>query len=325
MRSLQDLKAFGLALLVAAVAAHAPFARGARAQNLGPDFGAHGGDHAKPDISGFDKDRAKSDMSGFEKNAGSIELIDPKTLRVCADPNNLPFSNDRGEGFENKIAQLLAQKLGKELAYAYYPGATGFVRNTLNAHLCDVILGMPQGNDLVQPTNPYYRTSYAIVARARSDLADIKSLDDPRLKEKGRRIGLVANTPPGNILAANGLLGAVKPYALMVDTRVESPSAEMIRDLKDGKIDIAVLWGPFAGYYAKKADGGLVVAPIEDAKGARMSFRIGFGVRRSDQNWKRELNQFIAQNQGALEEILADYGVPLLGGDGRAQRPRATP
>jgi quinoprotein dehydrogenase-associated probable ABC transporter substrate-binding protein len=290
------LGGFALLFLNAAVAAMSPTA--VHAQNLGPDFGAKGAD-----------------------NAGSIELVDPKVLRVCADPNNLPFSNEKGEGFENKIAQLLAAKLGKEVAYAYYPGATGFVRNTLNAHLCDVILGSPQGNDLVQPTNPYYRTTYGIVTRADSDLAGLQSLDDPRLKEKGRRIGLVANTPPGNILATNGLLGSVKPYPLMVDTRVESPSAKMIEDLQKGDIDIAILWGPFAGYYAKKNPGKLIVAPLEDVKGARMSFRIAFGVRHSDQNWKRELNQFIQQNKAELDAILRDYGVPLLGEDGRALPP----
>lgn len=295
MHKLGALKA-GLAALLLLWAAPAS------AQSLGPDFGAKGAD-----------------------NAGSIELVDPVALRVCADPNNLPFSNEKGEGFENKIAQLLAQKLGKTLAYTYYPGATGFVRNTLNAHLCDVIIGMPQGNDLVQPTNPYYRTTYAIVSRAGADLSDIKSLDDPRLKEKGRRIGLVANTPPGNILAMNGLLAAVKPYALMVDTRVESPSAEMIRDLEKGDIDIAILWGPFAGYYAKKAEGKLVVAPLDDVQGARMSYRIGFGVRHSDQNWKRELNQFIAQNQAALDQILKDYGVPTLPESAGAQPKAGTP
>jgi quinoprotein dehydrogenase-associated probable ABC transporter substrate-binding protein len=264
------------------------------AQTLGQDFGARSSD-----------------------DAGSIELVDPKTLRVCADPNNLPFSNEKGEGFENKIAQLLAGKLGKDLAYAFYPGATGFIRNTLNAHLCDVVLGAPQGNDLVQPTNPYYRTTYAIVTRASSDLSDLKSLDDPRLREKGRRIGLIANTPPGNLLAANGLMGAVKPYALMVDTRVESPSAQMIADLEKGDIDIAVLWGPFAGYYAKRSSGGLIVTPILDGPGARMSFRIAFGVRRSDQSWKRELNAFIAQSRAGIDEILKEYGVPLIGEDGR--------
>ena len=118
-------------------------AASAFAQHMGADAGARGDD-----------------------NKGSIELVDPNVLRVCADPNNLPFSNEKGAGFENKIAEFLAKKLGKELTYAFYPGATGFVRNTLNAHLCDVILGIPQGNDLVQPTNPYYRTTYAIVTRA---------------------------------------------------------------------------------------------------------------------------------------------------------------
>ena len=264
------------------------------AQNMGPDAGARGAD-----------------------NAGAIELVDEKTLRVCADPNNLPFSNEKGEGFENRIAEYLAGKLGKPLAYAFYPGATGFLRNTLNAHLCDVILGMPQGNDLVQPTNPYYRTTYAIVTRAGDGLDGISGLDDPRLKEKGRRIGLVANTPPGNILAREGLMGAVKPYRLMVDTRVESPSAAMIRDLESGDIDVALLWGPIAGFYAKNAKTKLTVAPIPETPGARMAFRIAFGVRHADQNWKRTLNQFIAQNHAELEKILIDYGVPLIDEEGR--------
>lgn len=278
-------RAAGIALAVA-TALSAP---GAMAQNLGPDHGAKGAD-----------------------NAGAIELIDPKVLRVCADPNNLPFSNEKGEGFENKIAELLAKKLNKELAYAYYPGATGFVRNTLNAHLCDVILGMPQGNDLVQPTNPYYRTTYAIVTRDGSELDGMTTLDDPRLKDKPRRIGLVANTPPGNILAKSGLMGSVKPYALMVDTRVELPSASMIYDLETGDIDVALLWGPIAGYYAKHSSAKLHVTPLPETPGTRMAFRIAFGVRNSDQNWKRELNTLLAQNKPEIDKILADYGVPTL-------------
>jgi quinoprotein dehydrogenase-associated probable ABC transporter substrate-binding protein len=259
------------------------------AQHMGPDAGAKSAD-----------------------NAGGVELIDPKVLRVCADPNNLPFSNEKGEGFENKIAEFLARKLGKELAYAFYPGATGFVRNTLNAHLCDVILGMPQGNDLVQPTNPYYRTTYAMVTRAGSDLDGIENLDDPRLKDKKGRIGLVANTPPGNILAKNGMIGLVKPYPLMIDTRVESSSRAMIHDLEKGDIDVALLWGPIAGYYAKNSKTKLVVAPIAETPGVRMAFRIAFGVRHSDQNWKRELNNLIAQNKSEIDKILADYGVPTI-------------
>ena len=282
-------RSFAALLSLAHAAAILFAAAPASAQHMGPDFGAKGDD-----------------------NQGSIELIDPKTLRVCADPNNLPFSNDKGEGFENRVAEFLAKKLGKDLAYSYYPGATGFVRNTLNAHLCDVILGMPQGNDLVQPTNPYYRTTYAIVTRAGSELDGVKSLDDPRLKEKPHRIGLVANTPPGNVLAMNGLMASVKPYALMVDTRVESSGAAMIHDLEKGDIDAALLWGPIAGYYAKHSNQKLNVTSLPETPGARMAFRIGFGVRHSDQNWKRELNTLIAQNKSELERILLDYGVPLL-------------
>ncbi len=286
----------GLAALSRALAAAILFAAApAFAQHMGPDFGAKGDD-----------------------NQGSIELVDQKTLRVCADPNNLPFSNDKGEGFENRIAEFLAKKIGKSLAYSYYPGATGFVRNTLNAHLCDVILGMPQGNDLVQPTNPYYRTTYAIVTRAGSELDGVTSLDDPRLKEKPRRIGLVANTPPGNVLAMNGLMASVKPYPLMVDTRVESSGAAMTHDLEKGEIDIALLWGPIAGYYAKHSSEKLNVTPLPETPGARMAFRIGFGVRHADQNWKRELNTLIAQNKAELERILLDYGVPLLDESGHA-------
>jgi ABC-type amino acid transport substrate-binding protein len=180
-----------------------------------------------------------------------------------------------------------------------------------------VILGIPQGNDLVQPTNPYYRTTYAVVTRAGSELDGLKTLSDPRLKEKPRRIGLVANTPPGNILATNGLMGQVKPYPLMVDTRFESSSAAMIGDLEKGEIDAALLWGPIAGFYAKKSSGKLTLAPLLEESGARMSFRICFGVRHSDQNWKRELNQLIAQYRGEIDKILLDFGVPLIDEAGR--------
>jgi quinoprotein dehydrogenase-associated probable ABC transporter substrate-binding protein len=243
---------------------------------------------------------------------GSIELVDPKVLRVCADPSNLPFSNRAGEGFENKLAQFLAGKLGKDLAYVYYPGATGFIRNTLNAHLCDIVMGMPQGDDIVQPTNPYYRTAYAIVYRAGSDLEGLTSLGDLRLGKNGRRIGLVANTPPGNVLARLGLLASVKPYPLVVDTRVDAPAAEMIRDLESGVVDAAILWGPIAGYHVKRSAGKLAEALLTQEQGARMSFRIAMGVRHSDQEWKRELNRIIAQNQHEIDRLLADYGVPLI-------------
>jgi quinoprotein dehydrogenase-associated probable ABC transporter substrate-binding protein len=241
----------------------------------------------------------------------SIELIDPKVLRVCADPRNLPFSNEKGEGFENKLGELFAEKLQKKLDYMYFPQATGFVRMTLAAHRCDVIMGFPQGDDLVQGTNPYYRTAYALVAKQGSGLDDVATLEDPRLKDK--RIGIVAGTPPATNMAVAGLMANARPYPLMIDTRFDSSSAAMIKDLMSGEIDAGVLWGPIAGYYAKQASPPLHVTPlIKETSGPRLAFRIGMGVRPADQNWKRQLNRLIQENQPAINRILLDFGVPLL-------------
>ncbi len=228
----------------------------------------------------------------------SIELVDPKVLRVCADPRNMPFSDEQSEGFENKLAELFAQKLGKSLAYAWYPQATGFVRNTLGAHKCDVIMGFPQGNDIVQSTNPYYRTSYALVFKSGNGLDDI---------------GIVAGTPPSNYLAAGGLMATAKPYPLVIDTRVDSSAQAMMKDLAAGVIDAGVLWGPMAGYYAKQANPPLKVVPLTREAGApTLVYRITMGVRFSDQEWKRSLNRMIEENQPAINAILLGFGVPLL-------------
>lgn len=241
----------------------------------------------------------------------SIELIDPKVLRVCADPRNMPFSDEKGEGFENKVAELFAGKLQKKLDYAFYPGATGFVRNTLNAHRCDVIMGFPQGDDLAQGTNPYYRTAYALIVKRGNGLDDVTTLEDEHLK--GKHIGIVAGTPPATYLAMGGLMADAKPYPLMIDTRVDSSAEAMINDLNSGAIDAGVLWGPMAGYYAKKAGSSLRVTPLLKEKGGpRLVYRVGMGVRSSDQNWKRQLNQLIRENQAAINKIMLDFGVPLL-------------
>jgi len=241
----------------------------------------------------------------------SIELVDPKVLRVCADPRNLPFSDEKGEGFENKLAELFAQKLQKKLDYTYFPQATGFVRMTLAAHRCDVIMGFPQGDELVQGTNPYYRTSYALVSKPGSGLEDVVSLGDDRLK--GKHLGIIAGTPPATYMAANGLMANAKPYPLMIDTRFDSSAADMIKDLTTGQIDAGVLWGPMAGYYAKQANPPLHVTPLVSEKsGPRLVYRIGMGVRPADQNWKRMLNRLIQENQPAINRILLDFGVPLL-------------
>jgi quinoprotein dehydrogenase-associated probable ABC transporter substrate-binding protein len=241
----------------------------------------------------------------------SIELVDPKVLRVCADPRNMPFSNDKGEGIENKLAELFAEKLQKRLDYMYFPQATGFVKMTLGAHRCDVIMGFPQGDDLVQGTNPYYRTAYALVAKPGTSLDEVTTLEDARLK--GKRIGIVAGTPPATNMAVNGLMMNARPYQLMIDTRVDSSAAAMIKDLMSGEIDAGVLWGPMAGYYAKQANPPLHVTPlVKETTGPRLVFRIGMGVRPADQNWKRLLNRLIQENQPAINKILLDFGVPLL-------------
>jgi quinoprotein dehydrogenase-associated probable ABC transporter substrate-binding protein len=247
----------------------------------------------------------------------SIELVDSKVLRVCADPNNMPFSTDKGEGFENKLAELLADKFGKGLSYSWYPQATGFVRNTLAAHKCDVIMGVPQGDDLVQVTNPYYRTAYALVFKQGHGLEGVDTLGDPRLK--GRRIGIVAGTPPGNNMAANGLMANAKPYPLVIDTRVDSSAAAMMHDLATGEIDAGILWGPMAGYYARRTNPAVTVVPlVKETTGPRMAYRIAMGVRYSDQEWKRQLNSTIQESQPAINKLLLSFGVPLLDDSDRA-------
>lgn len=241
----------------------------------------------------------------------SIELIDPKVLRVCADPHNMPFSTDKGEGFENKVAELFAEKLGKGLSYTWYPQAPGFIRNTLAAHKCDAVMGVPQGDDLLQVTNPYYRTAYALVFKQGRGLDGVETLSDPRLK--GKRIGVVAGTPPGNNMVANGLMANAKPYPLVVDTRVDSSAVAMMQDLAGGEIDAGVLWGPMAGYYARQANPAVTVVPlVKETGGPRLAYRIAMGVRYADQDWKRLLNRTIGENQRAINKVLLGFGVPLL-------------
>jgi quinoprotein dehydrogenase-associated probable ABC transporter substrate-binding protein len=248
----------------------------------------------------------------------SAELVDPKAFRVCADPRNLPFSDEAGAGFENKLAEMFAQKLGEPTSYTYYPQVIGFVRNTLNVLRCDVVMGAAVGDDLVQTTNAYYHTTYALVFKSGDGLDGIDSLEDPRLKNK--HIGIVAGTPPATVLVQQGLMLLARPYALTVDTRINSSSQSMINDIATGQIDAGVLWGPIAGYYAQRVTPHLVVVPLLKEQ-SRMDFRIAMGVRRSDQDWKRKLNQLITENQPEINRILTEYGVPLLDEQGKLISP----
>jgi quinoprotein dehydrogenase-associated probable ABC transporter substrate-binding protein len=240
----------------------------------------------------------------------AAEADERTALRVCADPSGLPFSNDKGEGFENRIAALFAGKLGVPLQYTWYPNSVGFLRNTLRARRCDLVVGIVSGADLVQSTNPYYRSSYVIVTR-RADALDVDTIADRRLA--ALRIGVIAGTPPADLAAAGGLMANARPYHLHVDTRAEAPGKEMIDDLADGKIDVALLWGPIAGHFVRQRGDAMKVVPLlKEPKSSHMSFYISMGVRPGENEWKNTVNQFIRDNQDAITGILREFGVPLL-------------
>jgi mxaJ protein len=259
---------------------------------------------------------AAAPAAAFAQGAGlgaAGELVDPDVLRVCADPSNMPFTDESGEGFENKLADLVAEKTGrKSVAYTWFPMVMGFVRNTLRANRCDIIMGYAQGDELVQNTNAYYRSTYVLVYKKESGLAGVETIEDPKLA--GKRIGVVAGTPPTSNMAAIKLMRTAKIYPLMVDTRVMPSVAEiMIKDMLAGAIDAAIVWGPMAGYYAQKSGADLAVVPlVKEKTGSRMTYRITMGVRPSDQEWKRTLNQVIRENQEEIKKILLEYNVPLI-------------
>ena len=243
--------------------------------------------------------------------AQSADLVDRSALRVCADPANLPFSDKNRKGFENKLADLIGAKLDVPVLYTWFPQATGFIRNTLGARKCDLVIGYAQGHELVQNTNHYYRSAYVLIYRSDSDLAGVKSLDDKKLKDK--RIGVVAGTPPATVMALNGLIGKAKPFHLVVDRRYSSPGEEMVAQIASGEIAAGVLWGPIGGYYAKQNGAQLSVVPlVNETRGPRMAYRITMGVRQQELEWKRQLNKLLRKHSGEIEKILSDYGVPLL-------------
>jgi quinoprotein dehydrogenase-associated probable ABC transporter substrate-binding protein len=242
------------------------------------------------------------------------EAVDRSAFRVCSDPSNLPFSNDKGEGFENKIAELLAKELNVPLKYTWYPNSIGFLRNTLRARRCDVVMGTVTGAEMVQTTNPYYRSAYVMVTR-KADNITAEKIEDPALKDL--KIGLNAGAPPADIVAQSGLAAHVRPYDLYVDTRVQSPGRDMINDLVKKEIDVALLWGPIAGYYAAQQGDALKVTPLlNEPKKNRMEFYITLAVRPGENKWKNDLNNLLRENKAEIEQILRDYHVPMLNARG---------
>jgi quinoprotein dehydrogenase-associated probable ABC transporter substrate-binding protein len=243
------------------------------------------------------------------------DLVNRQVLRVCADPANLPFSNDKKEGFENKIADIVGEELKVPVEYTWFPQVTGFLRNTLFAKRCDLVVGTGQGDPSLLNTNALYGSAYVLLYKPNNGLDGVDSLFDPRLKDK--RIGVVAGTPPSNLIAKAGLMGKAKPYQLVVDRRYDSPAEDMVKDIRSGDIDAGVLWGPIGGFFASKGGDKLTVVPLtKDAQGNRMEFRITMGVRQGDDLWKRQLNDIIRKRQGDIDRTLLDFGVPLLDDNG---------
>ena len=241
------------------------------------------------------------------------------SLRVCGDPDNLPFSNERLEGFENRIAEVVAADLGATPVYAWWPHQRGLVRNTIDAGTCDVIFGVPEGLDFVLWTKPYYRSSYVMAFRNDRGY-DFRSLDAPELQQL--RIGVHINTPPEESLARRGLLDNVSTYSLFFDPRGDRDRPrKLLDDLAAGAVDVAVAWGPLAGYAATTSDAPIELVPLEDEPGVPLSFDISMGVAKGNEALKDRLETAIDRRQSEILAILEEYGVPLVppaGGSGAA-------
>jgi quinoprotein dehydrogenase-associated probable ABC transporter substrate-binding protein len=250
-------------------------------------------------------------------------------LRVCADPNNLPFSNRAGEGFENKIAELLARELGWTLEYTWFPQRMGFIRNTLRGRepdsgrfKCDLVVGVPAGFELASTTKPYYRSTYALVYVKGKGLdsvtvpADLLSLEPAKLKPL--RFGVVGQTPPADWLLKHRLFDQVVSYQRQSGDPERYPGEMVEKDLVAGTIDVAFAWGPIAGYFAQRAKSAVLVAvPFKPDPEIQFDFRIAMGVRFGEREWKERIERLIDANRPRIQAILAAYGVPQLDDQGR--------
>ena len=237
-------------------------------------------------------------------------------LRVCADPDNMPFSNEKGEGFENKLATLIADELGDRLAYSWFSESTGYVPNTMGSDACDLVMGYAQGTGLIDDTNPYYYTSYVLIYRqGDQSLAGVERLSDPRLK--GKKIGLFARTPPASLIAMYGLAGNAKPFEVNADESLSKAAQKMLAEIGSGKLDVGILWGPVGGYYAEQSPVPLKLVPLaKESAGPSTVYPITMGVRPNEPQWKHTINKVLAENQAGIYAILEGYNVPVLDENG---------
>jgi mxaJ protein len=241
-----------------------------------------------------------------------------RELRVCADPNNLPFSNQRQQGFENRLAALIAKEESATVRYTWWPQRRGFIRNTLAAGKCDLVMGMPYGAERVLTTRPYYRSTYVFVSRKDRHLG-VTSLDDPALRTLKIGVQLIgddyANTPPVHALSRRGIVGNLVGYSVFGDYSQENPPARIIDAVVARDVDIAVAWGPLAGYFAKRSGVPMEIIPVSpaiDPPGLRFTFDISLAVRPGDGERRRELEGVLDRRKSEIDHLLAEYGVPTV-------------
>jgi len=236
-------------------------------------------------------------------------------LRICADPNNLPYSNQNKEGYENKIAKLFANKLGNiPIVYAWYPMTVGFVRRTLQAKICDLIITFPAVHEFVQNSNHYFISSYSLITLEDKKI-NVDTLSDPIIKNKKYRLGVIHATPPSSYIAKYGLFKQVKFYKQAADPRKEKPWADIAEDLRNDKIDIGIVWGPYAGYEKSISKVPIKLIPLikEEKTGrGKLVYRFTMGIRKNEPKWEQTINKLIKENQEDINKILREYEIPLL-------------
>ena len=243
---------------------------------------------------------------------------EPPPLRVCSDPNNLPFSNEAGEGFENALAELVAEELGMDVVYTWQPQRRGFIRTTLRAGECDVVMGVPSSFELAQPTIPYYRSTYVFVQRADAGHV-IESMDDPALRRMRVGVPVVgddyANTPGAAALARRGIIENVKGFSVYGNYDEPHPPSRLVEAVAAGEIDVAIAWGPLAGYFATRQPVELRLTPVSpqiDPPFTPFVFDIAMAVRRGDDSLRVRLEEVIEARRPEIRALLERYGVPLI-------------
>src|SRR3954471_19584328 len=244
-------------------------------------------------------------------------LANARELRVCADPNNMPFSNEQQQGLENHLVDLVAKNLNAEVKYVWWAQRRGNVRNTLKAGLCDMIPGVASGLEMLATTQPYYRSTYVFVTRSDRKLK-LSGFDDERLHRLKIGVQMIgddfANTPPAHALTKRGIVENVRGYMLYGDYAQDSPPRLILQDVANGKLDVAIVWGPLAGYYAQKIHPRLALQSVgvtNDGPELPMVFDVSMGVRRQDRELKQEIEQVLTQHRHEIDALLHRYGVPI--------------